>query len=71
MNNNPYHVVQVARLKDGRKVWGVEYKDYPKVAICSSWGTRQFAMNYMADLLGLTHDEYKTHCSKDGKGTIK
>ena len=69
--NNPYRVVQIGKLEDGRTVWGVEYKDYPKVAICSSWGTRQFAMSYMADLLGLTYDEYKAFCSKEQKVVTK
>ena len=69
--NNPYQVVQIGKLKDGRTIWGVEYKDYPKVAIPSSWGTLQFAMNYMADLLGLTYDEYKAFCSKEQKVVTK
>lgn len=59
--NNPYKVVQIGTREDGTKIWGVEYKDYPKVAICSSWGTREFAMSYMADLLGLTYDEWKRY----------
>ena len=63
---NPYKVVQIGVNKDGKKIFGVQYKNYPSVGFPDSWGTRLHALKYMAALLGLTYAEYQ-NC----KGKLK
>lgn len=51
---NPYKVVSL-----GNGLFGVQYKDYPQCGFPESWGTKAHAMEYMANLLGLTIEEYR------------
>lgn len=51
---NPY---KIASFSDGK--YGVQYKDYPQVGFPESWGTKAHALKYMANLLGLTYEEYR------------
>ena len=57
--NNPYHVIQIGKREDGVKIYGVEYKDYPRVGIPDSWGTKAHALKYMAALLGMSYEQYQ------------
>lgn len=54
MRTNPYKVVLL-----GANLYGVQYIDYPYVGLPDSWGTKQHAIEYMANLLNLTYDEYR------------
>lgn len=54
MRRNPYKIVKY----DGG-AYGVQYKDFPGVGIPESWGSMAHAREYMANLLGLTYDEYR------------
>ena len=54
---NPYKVLQIGVNKDGKKIFGVQYKNYPSVGFPDSWGTRLHALKYMAALLGLRISE--------------
>ena len=54
IKRNPYKVVSY-----GNGLYGVEYKDYPHVGFPESWGTYKHAVEYMANLLGLTYEQYR------------
>lgn len=51
---NPYKIVSF-----GSVMFGVAYKDHPYIGIPESWGSMAHAREYMANLLGLTYDEYR------------
>ena len=53
---NPYKVVLL-----GNGLYGVQYNDYPRVGLPESWGTKAHALEYMANLLGLTYEEYRRY----------
>ena len=56
---NPYKVIL---LDTESRTYGVQYKDkkYQKIGFPESWGTRHHAQKYMASLLGLTLEDFKT-----------
>lgn len=60
---NPYKIVSY-----GNGLYGVEYKNYPKVGFPESWGTKAHATKYMANLLGMPFEEYvKVHRKVGGE----
>lgn len=54
MRTNPYKVVSL-----GANLYGVQYIDHPYIGLPDSWGTKNHAIEYMANLLNLTYDEYR------------
>ena len=59
---NPYRVVRY-----GKREYGVECKDYPQVGLPNSWGSLEHARTYMANLLGLTHEEFISNHAPSAK----
>ena len=56
---NPY---KISLLNAEKRIYGVEYKDkrYKMVGFPESWGSKLHARKYMAALLGLTWEEFRT-----------